>query len=290
MSSSIAVKRNNSLETPSAILMTEKYPCAIIAIREDISNKRVVPSLPTRKAEQRNTVITAKAAITVERAITIARITNRNVMTMTALTTKDRARKEETMTSTYGMGKPGDNKISGCFSCGSKDHRKSDCPKMKKTTHWKDDVNMLGFFPEDKEEVNSLSESLEERVFIDTCASLGIFLVSLNGEKYLQRVEVLQEPISLGLTDMNSSMKVHKLGSYNDWHNIMVCHTSRKSIIAADKIAARGYTIFINGEVKIFKESTLIMTCAKENGMPWVFLKDLLEVLNEPEQDQGPFN
>jgi hypothetical protein len=161
---------------------------------------------------------------------------------------------------------------------------------MKKTTHWNDSVNMFGLFVEDKEEVNSLSESLAERVFIDTCASLGIFLLSRNGESYLQRVEVLSEPISLGLTDINSQMLVHRMGSYNDWHNIMVCDTTRKSIIAADKIAARGYTIVIGSEVKILRGNTHIMTCAKENGMPWVYLKDLLELLNAPEQDLGPVN
>jgi hypothetical protein len=144
---------------------------------------------------------------------------------------------------------------------------------------------MLGFFLEDKEEVNSLSESLEERVFIDTCASQGIFLVSRNGERYLQRVKVLREPISLGLTDMNLPMMVHKLGSYKDWQNIMVCDTTRKSIIAADKITARGYTIVIDGKVRILRGSRHIMTCAKENSMPWVYLKDLLGLLNASEQD-----
>jgi hypothetical protein len=93
MSSSTAVKRKNSLETRSAILRTKQYPCATIAIREDISSKRVDTSLPTRKVEQRNT---AKAAITVERVRTIGIIANPSVTILTtALTTIGRERREE---------------------------------------------------------------------------------------------------------------------------------------------------------------------------------------------------
>jgi hypothetical protein len=149
-----------------------------------------------------------KTAITVKRARTIGRIANPSVTTMTALTTKDRAIREETK-----MKKPGESKFSGCFGCGFKDHRKSDCPKSKKTTHWKDDVNMFGFFFEDEEDTNSLSESMRGKVFIDSCASKGIFIVSENGENYLRTVEVLSDPIVLGLTDRNSSMMVHKVGA-----------------------------------------------------------------------------
>jgi hypothetical protein len=206
----MVVKRNNSLETPSAILRTEKYPCATIAIREDTSNKRVVPNLPIRKVERRNTV---KTPITVERARTIGRIAKQPKRddsdgSYYQIQGKKRGNNDE-----HGMGKPGDDKFSGCFGCGSKDHRKSDCPKNKKTTHWKDSVNMLGFFLEDKEEVNSLSESYREReqVFIDSCASKGIFIVSESGEIYLQRVEELREPIILGLTDKNESLQSGEL-------------------------------------------------------------------------------
>jgi hypothetical protein len=88
----------NVIKTRSAILRTEKYPCATIAIREDISNKYADQRLPIRKVEQRNT---AKAEITVEKARTIRRIANQSVTTPAmALTTKDRTRRDEMTMST----------------------------------------------------------------------------------------------------------------------------------------------------------------------------------------------
>jgi hypothetical protein len=41
------------------------------------------------------------------------------------------------------------NQISGCFTCGLKDHRKTNCDqggRMKKFTRWNGNVNMLTLF------------------------------------------------------------------------------------------------------------------------------------------------
>jgi hypothetical protein len=102
---------------------------------------------------------------------------------------------------------------------------------------------------------------------------------------------VLSDPIILGLTDRNSTMKVYKVGIYDDWRIILMCYTTRRNIVSSHKITARGYTIVMEGgETTIWRGRRHIMTCAEENGMPWVYLYDLFNLLNEPEQDQGPVN
>jgi hypothetical protein len=54
-------------------------------------------------------------------------------------------------------------------------------------------------------------------------------------------------------------------------------------------IDARGHKIVVgDGQVRIYRGIKLIMTCAKENDMPWVYIYDLLKYINAPEQDQGP--
>jgi hypothetical protein len=71
----------------------------------------------------------------------------------------------------------------------------------------------------------------------------------------------------------------------------MVCYTTRRNIVSSHKILARGYTILMEGgETTIWRGRRHIMTCDEENGMPLLYLDDLFNLLNEPEQDQGPFN
>jgi hypothetical protein len=88
-------------------------------------------------------------------------------------------------------------------------------------------------------------------------------------EKLISRQSKLSVSIVLGLTDRNSTMMVYKVGSYNDWRNIMGCYTTRRSIISSHKIIARGYKIIMeDGETTIFRRRKHIMTCAEESGMP----------------------
>jgi hypothetical protein len=41
------------------------------------------------------------------------------------------------------------------------------------------------------------------------------------------------------------------------------------------------------GEVKIYRGDLLMMICAKDNGMSWVYLDNLLKYIIAPEQYQG---
>jgi hypothetical protein len=134
---------------------------------------------------------------------------------------------------------------------------------------------MLDFFiAPSKEEVNSISGVVKERVYIDTCASTRIFVVTPNGEIYLDAVEVLKRP---GLTDKGSSMMVHRLGQTKHWREISVCDRARKSIILADKLDSRGYKVIVeDGQVGIFRDSKLLITCAYDNGMLWFTLRTFL--------------
>jgi hypothetical protein len=71
----------------------------------------------------------------------------------------------------------------------------------------------------------------------------------------------------------------------------MVCDSARKSIIAADKLASREYKVVVEGgHTGLYRGNDLLITCAIDNEMPWVYLKDIFKNLKAPEQDLGSVN
>jgi hypothetical protein len=79
---------------------------------------------------------------------------------------------------------------------------------------------MLDFFiGPSKGEVNSISGMVNERLYIDTCASTRICVVTPYGQICFETVELLKQPIPLGLTDKASSMIVQRMGRTKYWQS-----------------------------------------------------------------------
>jgi hypothetical protein len=86
-------------------------------------------------------------------------------------------------------------------------------------------------------------------------------------------------------------MLMQRIGQTKDWKEIMVCDNARKSILAADKLASRGYKLVMKGgHTGLCRGDKLLMTCGIDSGMPWVYLKDILKYLTATEQNQGLVN
>jgi hypothetical protein len=104
----------------------------------------------------------------------------------------------------------------------------------------------------------------------------------------LEVVRRFNKSIALGITDQGASILIHKVGDNGPWRDVMVSHTSRKTISAVEKLTARRY--YMQSEPQgapLYRRDTLMLICEKENEMPWCRLRDMFNLFTAPEQGGG---
>ena len=184
------------------------------------------------------------------------------------------------------------NSYTGCYACGSLDHRKADCtapmPEQQKYTEWQGEGHMLvkstdeqmEFEDEDREVhfFGQPSEREEPTVFIDTCCSSEMAVLCKQDRDYI--ANRVAGGGTIGLTERGKAMSILAVGEYKDWKNIFVCNTTR-NIFSTSKLVAMGYGITIATEVVIFElrnRDNIVVRCRLHLGMPYLSLNFLLEL------------
>jgi hypothetical protein len=113
-----------------------------------------------------------------------------------------------------------------------------------------------------------------EKIYLDSCASKGLLIIK--NANQLDEMDYTSGAINL--TKKGASMTTQGIGCKGSWKGITVCEESVKNICAVDRLKRAGYGLVQLAEDQIVdletQESVLI--CQNNNGMPWVYLSDLL--------------
>jgi hypothetical protein len=81
------------------------------------------------------------------------------------------------------------------------------------------------------EEVNSTCvDNYKEQLYIDTCASSGIFLLTLQAKFMLEFISQRNQPMALGMSDHETSIMINRVKGSGSWRNIMASTISCKRI------------------------------------------------------------
>ena len=168
---------------------------------------------------------------------------------------------------------------SGCFVCGSKDHRVAECPdkheqRPSKVSKW---ANMIVRSEVATLEVNMTMTNPEELIFLDTCCSDEMVILTEKSSRVLEQSKAVKG-FEIGLTEKNKSMLVTEIGQKGDWDNILVCPGARRNICGVSRLVKYGYGVWSMDKTVIIdmKAGMQVAECKMLQGMPYLPLHDLL--------------
>ena len=161
---------------------------------------------------------------------------------------------------------------------------------IKKSSDWNrylqrdeqedDSVHMLLYDESSNLEVNVADEVLhtsEDIVFLDSCASKQLFII--------KNSDILQTFVAdegaIQTTKAGSSLRYTGSGNYGDWTKLKVCPDSVKNICSGGMLRTLGYGLQLLETPKIVRldnAEVVLEARYSDNGMPFVDLKDLLEL------------
>ena len=199
-----------------------------------------------------------------------------------------------------GAQQVGSEAYTGCFHCGSKEHKAAECKrgnkrkidrkyekKGSKKVKKSSSVGWSKYVDDDVssgEETNMiggevlLTETGDERVYLDSCAGKQLFIVK--DDRVLEKY--VEEPGVISLTKKGSAMETQGVGSFQQWHGIKVCNDAVKNIVSGGMLRAMGYGLELLRVPKIVELNTgrevLVGNYDEHGGMPWVALHDVLNL------------
>ena len=137
-------------------------------------------------------------------------------------------------------------------------------------------------FTEVYDEVCLTEDWSEQLVFLDSCA--GEKLCLLKNQSCLEDFTHATGKIQTTKSGTEGLLETQGMGSYGDWKDITICNNAIKNLVGGGYLRAMGYGLSLLHVPKIVRlsdgEVVLVAEYAPGNGMPYVPIRDLLELPN----------
>ena len=180
----------------------------------------------------------------------------------------------------------------GCFNCGSLNHRQSDCTNQSasKRGKWNSEgsVDMIEFVPHTVElqecslaEVNAIHH--QPLMFLDSCCSNKMVVANESVIPLSTDIQTMKGLTGVQLSEAGKTMTISHTVTLGAFNGVLICPNSKRNLCGTGRLVEMGYEFIHNPDgafVKDHDTGRMILECSIISDMPAITVREFMLLTN----------